>query len=212
MSSNLAYLAYEAMTSGLSSVSFYVVDTSNNNHSLRVLVPSENTYYYFDSSQSSYTATSFNISVNGNVILTVSLNNLQKTGNMTLIVVVTLSIGTSLPGNLGTYVIQAIQALFAGVLINLGCSATAYYTIVNQQTGSSSTGSIGLSFSLSNNSQFVASGSISYSQYAVVYVTQIIISCSTINVKENIITNQLTSSECTSSSGCTYTITITFTS
>ncbi|AAL27767.1 putative outer membrane protein [Sulfolobus islandicus filamentous virus] len=212
MSSNLAYLVYESMTSGLSSVSFYVLDTSNNQHPFHVLVTSENTYYYFDSSESVYIATSFNISVNGNVILTVSLNNLQKTGNMTLIVVVTLDIGTSLPGNLGTYVIQAIQALFAGVLINLGCSATAYYTIVNEQTGSSSTGSTGLSFSLTNDSQFVASGSISYSQYEVVNITQIIISCSTINVKENMITNTLTSSECTSSSGCTYTITITFTS
>jgi hypothetical protein len=212
MSSNLAYLVYESMTSGLSSVSFYAVDTNNNQHGFYVLVPSINTYYYFDSSDATYTATSFNISVNGNIILTVSLNNVQKTANTTLIVVVTLDITINLPGNLGTVVTQAIQALFAGVLLNLGCSATAYYTITNKQTGQSTQGSVGLSFSLVNDSEFTASGSISYSQYEVVSVIQIIISCSNVNVQENILTSILNSSECTSSSGCTFTVTVTFTS
>ncbi len=212
MSSNLAYLVYEAMTSGLSSVSFYAVDTSGNNHPFNVLVPSTNTYYYFDDSDAVYTATSFNISVNNNVILTVTLNNVQKTANITLIVVVTLSITISISGNLGILITQAIQALFAGRLINLGCSATAYYVITNEQTNQQTQGSVNLSFSLVNNSEFTASGNISYSQYEVVSITEIIISCSYANVQENILTSTLNSSECQSSSGCTFTVTITFTS
>jgi len=212
MSSNLAYLVYEAMTSGLSSVSFYFLDTNKNQHGASVLVPLTNTYYYFDDSDSVYTATSFNIAVNNTTILTVTLNNVQKTANTTIIVVLSLSITINLPGNLGTLVTQAIQALFAGLIVNLGCSATAYYTITNKQTNQQSTGSVGLSFGLVNNSQFTASGSISYSQYEVVSVTQIIISCSYGNVNQNIITSTLNSSECQSLSGCTYTVTITFTS
>jgi len=212
MSSTLAYLVYQAMTSGLQSVSFYALDTNNNQHGFNVLVPSVNTYYYFDSSESEYTATSFIISVNGNTIVNIPLNNVQKTVNTTLIVLVTLDISINLPGNLGILVTQAIQALFAGVLLNLGCSVTANYTIVNEQSTQSSQGSINLSFSLVNNSEFTASGSISYSQYEQIYVIQIIISCSLGGIQENLLTSQLNSGECTNSSGCTYTITITFTS
>ena len=39
MSSNLAYLAYEAMTSGINSVSIYILDTNNNQYSVGILVP-----------------------------------------------------------------------------------------------------------------------------------------------------------------------------
>jgi len=212
MSSNLAYLVYQAMTSGLSSVSFYAVDTNNNTHPFNVLVPSVNTYYYFDSSDSYYTATSFNISVNGNTIITISLNNIQKTVYTTLIILVTLDISISLPGNLGTLVTQAIQGLFAGVLLNLSCSATASYIVTNEQSGQSSQASVDLSFSLVNDSEFTASSSISYSQYEVVSVTQITISCSYGGVQENLLTSTLTSTECTNSSGCTFTVTVTFTS
>jgi len=212
MSSNLAYLVYQSMTSGLSSVSFYFLDTNNNKHGANVLIPFVNTYYYFDDSNSVYTATSFNMVVNNTTILTVTLNNVQKTANTTIIVVLSLSITINLPGNLGTLVTQAIQALFAGRIINLGCSATAYYTITNTSTNQQSSGSVGLSFGLVNNSQFTASGSISYSQYEVVSITQIIISCSYAGVQENVLTSTLNSSECQSSSGCTYTVTITFTS
>jgi len=212
MSSTLAYLAYLAMTSNLQSVSFYAVDTNNNQHGFNVLVPSVNTYYYFDSSGAEYTATSFNITVNGTTIITIPLNNVQKTSRTTLIVLVTLDISINLPGNLATLVTQAIQGLFSGVLLNLGCSVTANYEIVNEQSAQSSQGSINLSFKLVNNSEFTASGSISYSQYEVVYVTQITISCSYGGVTEQLLSSQLNSSECTNSSGCTYTITITFTS
>ena len=212
MSSTLAYLVYQAMTSGLSSVSFYFLDTNNNQHGASVLVPYVNTYYYFDNSDAVYTATSFNISVNGTGILTIDLNNVQKTANVALIVVITLDITINLPGNLGTLVTQAIQALFAGMLVNLGCSATAYYVITNVQTNQQSSGSVGLSFSLVNDSEFTASGSISYSQYEVVSITEIVISCSYGNVQQNILTSTLNSSECQSSSGCTFTVTITFTS
>jgi hypothetical protein len=212
MSSNLAYLVYEAMTSGISSVSIYFLDSNNNKHSAGVIVPSTGTYYYFDNSGAEYTATSFNISVNGNVILSVPLNNVQKTANTVIIVAVTVSITINLPGNLGTLVTQAVEALFAGVLINLGCSVIANYIITNQQTGQTTQGSVNLSFSLVNDSQFTASGSISYSQNEVVSVTQIIISCSYAGVQENILTSTLNSSECTNSSGCTFTITVTFTS
>ena len=212
MSSNLAYLVYETMTSGLSSVSFYFLDTNNNQHGASVLVPYVNTYYYFDDSDAVYTATSFNIVVNGTGILSVTLNNVQKTANTTIIVVVSLSITINLPGNLGTLVTQAIQALFAGMIVNLGCSVTAYYTITNRQTNQQSSGSVSLSFGLVNNSQFTASGSISYSQYEVVSITQIIISCLYAGVQEDVLTSTLNSSECQSSSGCTYTVTITFTS
>jgi len=171
-----------------------------------------NTYYYFDNSDAVYTATEFGISVNGTGILTVALNNVQKTANTTIIVVVTLSITINLPGNLGTLVTQAIQALFAGRIINLGCSATAYYAITNEATNQQSTGSVGLSFSLVSDSEFTASGSISYSQYEVVSVTKVVISCSYAGVQENISTGTLNSSECQSSSGCTFTVTVTFTS
>jgi len=212
MSSSLAYLAYLAMTSGLSSVSFYAVDTSNNTHPFNVLVPSTNTYYYFDSSETAYTATSFVISVNNNALITIPLNNVQKTANTTLLVLVTLDISISLPGNLGTLVTQAVQGLFAGVLLNLGCSATASYTVVNQSNGQSSQGSVSLSFSLVNNSEFTASGSISYSQYEQVTVTEITITCSYGNVQANLWSSSYQTSECTNSSGCTLTITVTFTS
>jgi hypothetical protein len=212
MSSSLAYLVYLAMTSGLSSVSFYAVDTNNNNHPFNVLVPSTNTYYYFDSSQSAYTATAFYITVNGNTIIEIPLNNVQKTANTTLLVLVTLNISINLPGKLATLVTQAIQGLFAGVLLNLGCTITADYNIVNKQTVQSSQGSINLSFNLVNDSEFTASGSISYSQYEVVYVTQITISCSYGGINEQLLTQELSSSECNNSSGCTYTITLTFTS
>jgi hypothetical protein len=212
MSSNLAYLVYEAMTSGLSSVSFYFLDTNKNQHGANVLVPYVNTYYYFDDSDAVYTATSFNIAVNGTGILTVTLNNVQKTANTTIIVVVTLNVTINLPGNLGTLVTQAIQALFAGRIINLGCSATANYTITNEATNQQSQGSVNLSFGLVNDSEFTASGSISYSQNEVVSVTEIIISCSYAGVHEDILTSTLNSSECQSSSGCTFTVTITFTS
>jgi hypothetical protein len=212
MSSNLAFLVYNAMTSGLSSVSFYFLDTNNNQHGANVLVPYVNTYYYFDDSDAVYTATSFNIAVNGTGILTVTLNNVQKTTNTTIIVVVTLSVTINLPGNLGTLVTQAIQALFAGRIINLGCSATANYTITNEATNQQSQGSVNLSFGLVNDSEFTASGSISYSQNEVVSVTEIIISCSYAGIQENILTSTLNSSECTNSSGCTFTVTVTFTS
>jgi len=212
MSSNLAYLVYQSMTSGLSSVSFYFLDTNNNKHGANVLIPFVNTYYYFDDSNSVYTATSFNMVVNNTTILTVTLNNVQKTANTTIIVVLSLSITINLPGNLGTLVTQAIQALFAGRIINLGCSATAYYTITNEATNQQSSGSVGLSFGLVNDSEFTASGSISYSQNEVVSITQIVISCSYAGVKENISTSTLNSSECTNSSGCTFTVTVTFTS
>ena len=212
MSSNLAYLVYEAMNWGLSSVSIYFLDSNNNQNSAGVLVPSKGTYYYFDSSDAVYTATSFVIAVNGNTIFSIPLNNVQKTANTTIFVVVSLSITVNLPGNLGTLVTQAIEALFAGIIMNLGCSATAYYTITNEQTNQQSQGSVNLQFNLVSNSEFTASGSISYSQYEVVSVTQITISCSYGNVNQNISTSTLNSSECQSSSGCTFTVTITFTS
>jgi hypothetical protein len=212
MSSNLAYLVYEAMTSGISSVSIYFLDSNNNKHSVGVLVPSAGTYYYFDSSDAVYTATSFVIAVNGNTILSIPLNNVQKTANTTIFVVVSLSITVNLPGNLGALVTQAIEGIFAGLRMNLGCSATAYYTITNEQNNQQTQGSINLSFSLVNDSEFTASGSISYGQYEVVSVIEIVISCSYANVQENILTSTLNSSECQSSSGCTFTVTVTFTS
>jgi len=212
MSSNLAYLVYESMTSGISSVSIYILDSNNNQHSVGVLVPSEGTYYYFDSSEAVYTASSFNIVVNNTTILSISLSNVQKTANTTIFIVVTLDITINLPGNLGTLVTQAIQALFAGIALNLGCSATAYYVITNEQNNQQSSGSVNLQFNLVSDSEFTASGSISYSQYEVVSVTKIIISCSYGNVQQDILTSTLNSSECQSSSGCTYTVTITFTS
>jgi len=212
MSGNLAYLVYEVMNSGLSSVSIYFLDSNNNQNSAGVLVPSKGTYYYFDSSDAVYTATSFVIAINGNTIFRIPLNNVQKTANTTIFVVVSLSITVNLPGNLGTLVTQAIEALFAGIIMNLGCSATAYYVITNKQTNQQSSGSVGLSFSLVSNSEFTASGSISYSQHEVVSVTQITISCSYGNINQNILTSTLNSSECQSSSGCTFTVTVTFTS
>jgi len=212
MSSNLAYVVYEAMTSGLNNVSFYAVDTNNNTHPFNVLVPSTNTYYYFDSSESTYTATAFYITVNGNTLIEIPLNNVQKTANTTLLVLVILDISISLPGKLGTLVTQAIQGLFAGVLLNLCCSATANYTIVNQSNGQSSQGSVSLSFNYNSSSGFTASGSISYSQYEQVSVTEILITCSYGNVQEKLLSSTYQTSECQNSSGCTLIITVTFTS
>ena len=212
MSSTLAYIVYQAMTSGLNNVSFYAVDTSNNQHNFNVLVPSTNTYYYYDNSDASYTATSFKITVNNLDIIAIPLNKVQKTANTILIVVITLDVTINLPGELGVVVTQAVQGLFAGALLNLGCSITAYYTITNKSNNQQNSGSVGLSFNLVNNSEFTASGSISYCQYAVVSITQITISCSSVNVEENIPIGTLNSDECTNSSGCKFTITITFTS
>jgi len=212
MSSNLAYLAYEAMTSGISNVSIYILDTNNNQHGVNVLVPSVGTYYYFDSSDAVYTATSFNISVNGTSILSVSINNAQKSANNIIIIVVTVSIAINLPGCIGTLVTQAIQALFAGVKLNLGCGATAYYIITNEKTNQQSQGSVGLSFSLVSDYEFTASGNISYGQYEVVSVVKIVVSCSYGGVQQDILPSPLNSSECESSSGCTFTVTVTFNS
>ena len=212
MSSNLAYLAYEAMTSGINSVSIYILDTNNNQHSVGILVPSPGVYYYFDSSESTYTASSLNIVVNGNTVFSVPLNNAQKTVDNTIFVVVTVNVTINLPGCLGTLVTQAIQGIFAGLQMNLGCSATAYYIVTNVQTGQTTQGNINLSFSLVSDSTFVASGSISFGQNEVVTVTKIVISCSYGNVQQNVLTSILKSGICQSSSGCTYNITVTFSS
>jgi len=210
MSSNLAYIAYEAMTSGVSSVSMYILDSNNNQHNASVMVPEQNVYVYFDNSNSSYTAVAFYLVLNNTTIVSVPFNNFQKTAQDVLVVVLNLQISVNLPGQLGQLVTQAIQGIFAGFTMNLGCSATAYYTI-SGSSGSSS-GSTGMSFSLVNNSQFNASASISYSQGQTVTVTQIVIKCSYGNVQQTIFSGSLQSSQCTSSSGCTFTVTVTFSS
>jgi len=210
MSSNLAYIAYEAMTSGVSSISMYILDSNNNQHKVSVVVPEQNVYVYFDNSGSSYTAVAFYLVLNGTTIVSVPFNNFQKTSQDVLVVVLNLQISVNLPGQLGQLVTQAIQGIFAGLQMNLGCSATAYYTI-SSSSGSSS-GSTGMSFSLVNNSQFNASASISYSQGQTVTVTQIVIKCSYGNVQQTIFSGSLQSSQCTSSSGCTFTVTVTFSS
>ena len=212
MSSNLAYLAYEAMTSGINSVSIYILDTNNNQHNVGILVPSTGIYYYFDSSESEYTASSLNVVVNGNTILSIPLNNAQKTVDNTIFVVVTVNVAIDLPGSLGTLVTQAIEGIFAGLQMNLGCSATVYYIVANVKNGQSTQGSTGLSFNLVSDSVFTASGSISFGQYEVVTVTKIVISCSYGNVQQDILSSILKSGECQSSSGCTYNITVSFSS
>jgi len=158
MSSNLAYIAYEAMTSGVSSISMYILDSNNNHHNVSVVVPEQNVYVYFDNSNSSYTAVAFYLVLNNTTIVSVPFNNFQKTAQDVLVVVLNLQISVNLPGQLGQLVTQAIQGIFAGFKMNLGCSATAYYTI-SGSSGSSS-GSTGMSFSLVNNSKFNASASI----------------------------------------------------
>jgi len=210
MSSNLAYIAYEAMTSGVSNISMYILDSNNNQHNASVVVPEQNVYVYFDNSNSSYTAVAFYLVLNGTTIVSVPFNNFQKTAQDVLVVVLNLQISVNLPGQLGQLVTQAIQGIFAGLQMNLGCSATAYYTI-SSSSGSSS-GSTGMSFSLVNNSKFNASASISYSQGQTVTVTQIVIKCSYGNVQQTIFSGSLQSSQCTSSSGCTFTVTVTFSS
>jgi len=210
MSSNLAYIAYEAMTSGVSNISMYILDSNNNQHNVSVVVPEQNVYVYFDNSNSSYTAVAFYLVLNGTTIVSVPFNNFQKTAQDVLVVVLNLQISVNLPGQLGQLVTQAIQGIFAGLQMNLGCSATAYYTI-SGSSGSSS-GSTEMSFSLVNNSQFNASASISYSQGQTVTVTQIIIKCSYGNVQQTIFSGSLQSIQCTSSSGCTFTVTVTFSS
>jgi len=212
MSSNLAYIAYEAMTSGISSISLYILDSNNNQHPVNVVIVEPNTVVYADSSTASYTAVSFNLAINGNAVVSIPLNNISKSSNEELVIVLSLQLSINLPGQLGQLVAQAVQAIFAGLRLNLGCSATAYYTIYNPNTGSSSSGSTGMSFSLVNDNQFNASASISYSQGYAVEVTNIVIQCSYGNVKQSILSGTLQSSQCTSSSGCTYTVTVTFTS
>jgi len=210
MSSNLAYIAYEAMTSNVNSISMYILDSNNNQHNASVVVPEQNVYVYFDNSNSSYTAVAFYLVLNNTTIVSVPFNNFQKTAQDVLVVVLNLQISVNLPGQLGQLVTQAIQGIFAGFKMNLGCSATAYYTI-SGSSGSSS-GSTGMSFSLVNNSKFNASASISYSQGQTVTVTQIVIKCSYGNVQQTVFSGSLRSSQCTSSSGCTFTVTVTFSS
>ena len=212
MSSNLAYIAYEAMTSGISSISLYILDSNNNQHPVNVVIVEPNTVVYADSSTASYTAVSFNLAINGNAVVSIPLNNISKSSNEELVIVLSLQLSINLPGQLGQLVAQAVQAIFAGLRLNLGCSATAYYTIYNPNTGSSRSGSTGMSFSLVNDNQFNASASISYSQGYAVEVTNIVIQCSYGNVKQSILSGTLKSSQCTSSNGCTYTVTVTFTS
>jgi len=210
MSSNLAYVAYQAMTSGVNSISMYFLDNNNNQHNANVMVPQPNVYVYFDNSNASYTAVAFYLTLNGTTIVSVPFNNFQKTSQDVLVVVLNLQISINLPGQLGQLVTQAVQAIFAGFKANLGCNATAYYTVYS--SSGSSTGSTGMRFSLINDSQFNASASISYSQGQTVTVTQIVIQCSYGNVKETVFSGSLQSSQCTSSSGCKFTVTVTFSS
>ena len=210
MSSNLAYVAYQAMTSNVNSISMYFLDNNNNQHNASVVVPQPNVYVYFDNSNASYTAVAFYLVLNGTTIVSVPFNNFQKTSQDVLVVVLNLQISINLPGQLGRLVTKAVQAIFAGFNANLGCSATAYYT-VSSSSGSSS-GSTGMGFSLVNDSQFNASASISYSQGQTVTVTQIVIQCSYGNVQQTIFSGSLQSSQCTSSNGCTFTVTVTFSS
>jgi len=210
MSSNLAYVAYQAMTSNVNSISMYFLDNNNNRHNASVIVPQPNVYVYFDNSDASYTAVAFYLVLNGTTIVSVPFNNFQKTSQDVLVVVLNLQISINLPGQLGQLVTQAVQAIFAGLKMNLGCSATAYYTVYS--SSGSSTGSTGMGFSLVNDSQFKASASISYSQGQTVTVTQIVIQCSYGNVKETVFSGSLQSSQCTSSSGCKFTVTVTFSS
>ena len=212
MSSNLAYIVYEAMTSGISSISLYILDSNNNHHPVNVAIVEPNTVVYVESSTASYTAVSFNLAINGNAVVSIPLNNISKSSNEELVIVLSLQLSINLPGQLSQLIAQAVQAIFAGLKLNLGCSATAYYTIYNPNTGSSSSGSTGMRFSLVNDNQFNASASISYSQGYAVEVTNIVIQCSYGNVKQSILSGTLQSSQCTSSSGCTYTVTVTFTS
>jgi len=144
--------------------------------------------------------------------VSIPLNNISKSSNEELVIVLSLQLSINLPGQLSQLIAQAVQAIFAGLELNLGCSATANYTIYDSNTGSSSSGSTGMGFSLVNNNQFNASASISYSQGQTVYVTNIVIQCSYGNVKQSILSSTLQSSKCTSSNGCTYTVTVTFTS
>jgi len=210
MSSNLAYIAYEAMTSNVNSISMYILDSNNNRHNASVVVPEQNVYVYFDNSYSSYTAVAFYLVLNNTTIVSVPFNNFQKTAQDVLVVVLNLQISVNLPGQLGQLVTQAVQGIFAGLQMNLGCSATAYYTI--SSSSGSSPGSTGMSFSLVNNSKFNASASISYSHGQTVTVTQIVIKCSYGNVQQTVFSGSLRSSQCTSSSGCTFTVTVTFSS
>jgi len=212
MSSNLAYIAYQAMTSGINSISLYVLDSNNDQHPVSVAIAEPNTVVYADESNASYTAVSFNLSINGTAVVTIPLNNVSKSAGDVLVIILNLQISVNLPGQLGQLVAQAVQGIFVGLRMNLGCSATAYYTVYDTSTGSSTSGSSSMSFSLVNDNQFNASASISYSQGQAVQVTDIVIQCSYGNVKQSILGSPLNSAQCTSSSGCTFTVTVTFTS
>jgi len=115
MSSNLAYIAYEAMTSNVNSISMYILDSNNNQHNASVVVPEQNVYVYFDNSNSSYTAVAFYLVLNNTTIVSVPFNNFQKTAQDVLVVVLNLQISVNLPGQLGQLVTQAIQGIFAGL-------------------------------------------------------------------------------------------------
>jgi len=212
MSSNLAYIVYQAMTSNISNISLYILDSNNNSHGVRVAIAEPGTLVYVDDSNSGYTAVSFNLSINGNTVVTIPLNSVTKTPGDVLVVILNLQISVNLPGQLGEMIAQAVQGIFAGLKMNLGCGAVASYIIYNVSTGSSTSGSVGMGFGLVNNNQFNASASISYSQGQAVEVTNIVIQCSFGNINQSIFSGSLQSTECTSSSGCTFTVTVSFTS
>jgi len=212
MSSNLAYIVYHAMTSSINNISLYILDSNNNKHFVNVAIAEPGTLVYVDNSDSSYTTASFNLSINGNTIVTIPLNSVTKTPGDILVVILNIQVSVNLPGQLGEMIAQAVQGIFAGLNMNLGCSAVTEYIIYNVSTGSSSSGSVRMNFSLVNNNQFNASASISYSQGYAVEVTNIVIRCSFGNINQSIFSGSLQSSECTSSSGCTFTVTVTFTS
>ena len=212
MSSNLAYIVYQAMTSNINSISLYILDSNNNSHGVSVAIAEPNTLVYVDDSDAGYTAVSFNLRINGNTVVTIPLNSVTKTPGDVLVVILNLQISVNLPGQLGEMIAQAVQGIFAGLKMNLGCSAVANYTIYNVSTGSSTSGSAGMGFSLVNDNQFNASTSISYSQGYAVEVTNIVIQCSFGNINQSIYSSPVQSSACTSSSGCTFTVTVTFTS
>lgn len=210
--SDLAYVIFNSMTNNLKKVSFYVLDSNNNKYPLSVIVPSTNNYYYFDNSNASYTAVSFNIEVNGTVIFSIPLNNVQKDALTTIVIAVQLSLTVNVPDTLGTLITQTIQALLAGAVMNIGCTFTVYYVVTNTSNNTQSIKSVNLSLSMVSNSEFRATGSISYSQNEYVTIAQINVSCLGGKSQTNILDKATTSSTCTSSSGCSINITVTFTS
>lgn len=205
------YLLYYIMGPGVSSISIYFVDSNNKTHPAVAISNDPSVIYYFDQSNAAYTATTFKIDVNGTNILTVSLPNIQKTATLTLVVQLSISYSSSLP----YWLVQSVAGVLTGVKVSLNMVPCLVYT-TTCPSGTSSPQTACGSLGNPSASGFTGTISVSVGYQCSVNVVQVVLKSNTYSlngVPLQIILyfQSYSSSQCTNSSGCKFTVNIYFT-